>query len=159
MIAYNRAKLRDELIRDEGFRAKTYRCTAGKLSIGVGRNLDDVGVRADECKAIGATKADLIRNGITQAQAMVLLDSDINGCERDLDRHFPWWRQMTDNRQRVLLNMCFNMGIGVLREFKNTLKAMQTGQFEAAAIGMGKSKWARQVGRRAVRLQAMMRTG
>lgn len=158
-MTYSRDKLREELVRDEGFRAKTYRCTAGKLSIGVGRNLDDVGVRADEVVKIKATKQDLIQRGITLEQAMVLLDSDIDACERDLDRKFPWWRKMSDNRQRVLLNMCFNMGIGTLSGFRNTLIAMSAGRYDDAANGMGKSLWAKQVGRRAVRLAAMMRTG
>lgn len=158
-MAYDRNALRRELERDEGFRAQTYRCTAGKLSIGIGRNLDDVGIRYEETKKLGITKTSCIKNGITLQQAYGLLDSDIDECERNLDAKFPWWRKMTDVRQRVLLNMCFNMGITVLSQFKNTLKMMETGQYEAAAVNMGKSLWAKQVGRRAVRLQAMMRTG
>ena len=158
-MTYDRQALYRELERDEGFREKTYRCTAGKLSIGIGRNLDDVGIRPAETAKLGITKASVIKNGITLDQAYGLLESDVADCERALDRSFPWWRKMTDNRQRVILNMCFNMGIRVLSQFKNTLRAMETGQYEVAAAGMGKSLWAKQVGRRATRLQAMMRTG
>lgn len=156
---FNHKTLCQELERDEGFRQNVYRCTAGKLSIGIGRNLDDVGIRPEETAKLGITKASVIKNGITLPQAYALLESDIADCERSLDRKFPWWRNLTDVRQRVILNMCFNMGIGVLSQFKNTLKAIETGQCETAAVSMGKSKWAKQVGRRAVRLQAMMRTG
>lgn len=158
-MSYNRLTLESELERDEGFRESVYRCTAGKLTIGVGRNLDDVGIRPEETTALGITKASVVKNGITRAQAYALLDYDIACVEKSLDKNLPWWRSLTDNRQRVLLNMCFNMGIRTLLEFHNTLNAIKNGRYEAAVAGMGKSKWARQVGRRAVRLQAMMRTG
>lgn len=158
-MTYDRAKLRAELVRDEGFRAKTYRCTAKKLSIGVGRNLDDVGIRAAETKRYGITKASVIRDGISREHAMGLLDFDIDAAEADLDRSLPWWRNLGAVRQRVILNMCFNMGIGTLLGFRNTLRFMAAGQYAEAANGMRASLWASQVGERATRLVAMMRTG
>lgn len=156
-MTYDRARLRKELIRDEGLRLKTYRCTAGKLSIGVGRNLDDVGIRAAEYQKLGITKASAIKNGITEDQAMALLDSDIDVVEAQLDRALPWWRQMSPVRQRVILNMCFNMGLRTLLTFRNTLRYMRTGDYAAAARGMANSRWHRQVGNRAIRLENMMR--
>jgi lysozyme len=135
----NRDDLRSMLVLHEGLRLKPYRCTAGKLTIGVGRNLDD--------------------NGITQAEAFQLLENDILAVEADLDRTWPWWREMTDPRQQVLADMCFNLGITRLGGFVNTLAAMKRGDYEAAADGMLKSLWASQVGRRAQRLAKMMREG
>lgn len=158
-MTYDRAKLKAELERDEGMRLKVYRCTAGKLTIGVGRNLDDVGILPAEQQALGITVGSCSKAGITKAQAYALLDYDIANCEKALDRHFPWWRKMTDARQRVILNMCFNLGINRLRGFKNTLRFMETGQYDKAAVNMGKSLWADQVGKRAVRLMAMMHNG
>ncbi|AJP72916.1 glycoside hydrolase family protein [Sphingomonas hengshuiensis] len=168
-MTYDRAKLRQELIRDEGLKLRVYRCSAGKRTIGVGRNLDDVKIRPSESKALGITTASAIAKGITRDQAMVLLDSDIDACERDLDAKLPWWRGLDDVRQRVLLNMCFNLGIGFppkpgakgegLRAFMNTLAAIASRRFEDAALGMEASAWHRQVGDRARRLEAMMRTG
>lgn len=169
MGGYSRDKLEQELTRDEGLRLKVYRCTANKLSIGIGRNLEArrrckdgtmaVGVTAGETAKLGVTVAGAIAKGITREQALGLFANDIAGCELDLDRSLPWWRSLTDARQRVLLNMCFNMGIGTLLGFKNTLRMMQAGQYVAAAKGMLASKWARQVGARADRLAAMMRAG
>jgi lysozyme len=127
------------LVLHEGLRLKPYRCTAGKLTIGVGRNLDD--------------------NGITQAEAFALLENDILAVEADLDRTWPWWREMTDARQQVLADMCFNLGLTRLGGFVNTLAAMKRGDYEAAANGMLASLWASQVGRRAQRLAKMMREG
>lgn len=135
----NHDTMRAELIRDEGVKLKPYRDTVGKLTIGVGRNLDDV--------------------GISEAEAANLLDGDIERTARALDKALPWWRNLDDVRQRVVLNMAFNMGINSLRRFKNTLAAIQAGKYEDAATGMLASKWAQQVGQRAQRLASMMRKG
>jgi lysozyme len=135
----NRDDLRSMLVLHEGLRLKPYRCTAGKLTIGVGRNLDD--------------------NGITQAEAFQLLENDILAVEADLDRTWPWWREMSEARQQVLADMCFNLGLTRLGGFANTLAAMKRGDYNAAADGMLKSLWASQVGRRAQRLAKMMREG
>lgn len=131
--------MRTELMLDEGVKLKPYRDTVGKLTIGVGRNLDDV--------------------GISQGEAARLLDGDIQRTAGALDTALPWWRNLDEVRQRVLLNMAFNMGVAGLLGFKNTLAALQAGKYEAAAAGMLASKWAQQVGQRAQRLANMMQKG
>lgn len=134
-----------ELERDEGLRLKPYRDTVGKLTVGVGRNLDDVGLSQDE--------------------AEYLLQNDIKRACADLDANLPWWRELDDVRQRVLVNMCFNMGIGSIQagrgllSFGITLLKVKSGDYAGAAAGMLASKWAGQVGGRAKRLADMMRTG
>ena len=89
----------------------------------------------------------------------MLLAFDIERFGAQLDRAIPWWRGLDDVRQRVLLNMAFNLGTAKLMEFTNTLGNIRAGRWEAAAEGMLKSKWAGQVGARAVRLAKMMKTG
>lgn len=158
-MTYDRARLEAELVRDEAERLAVYRCTAGKRTIGVGRNLDDVGISADETRRLGLTTAGCIANGITRAQSRALLAGDIDRCERDLDRKLPWWRRLDGVRQRVLLNMCFNLGITRLLGFINTLPMIQRGNYAGAAAGMKASLWHDQVGARARRLEAMMLTG
>lgn len=128
-----------ELRRDEGERLKPYRCTAGKLTIGIGRNLDDVGISKDE--------------------AALMLNNDIDQVMRQLDRELPWWRSLDEVRQRVLVNMGFNLGVPGLLAFKNTLAAVQAGRYADAANGMLASRWAKQVGPRAARLAKMMQEG
>lgn len=135
----NLEEMKKELIRDEGLRLKPYRCPAGKLTIGVGRNLDDT--------------------GITELEAEALLTYDIERFGYQLDRAIPWWRALSEVRQRVLLNMAFNMGTGKLMEFAITLAHVRAGRWKEAAAGMRASKWARQVGVRAERLARMMETG
>lgn len=135
----NRDELRSMLVLHEGLRLHPYKCTAGKTTIGVGRNLDDVGISQDE--------------------AMDLLDHDIDRVEAELDATWPWWREMTDARQLVLADMCFNLGRSRLGGFVNTLAAMKAGNYDGAADGMLASLWATQVGARAQRLAKMMREG
>lgn len=139
MTTQERNTLAAELTRDEGVRAFPYRDTVGKLTIGVGRNLDDRGLRADEI-------AFLLRN-------------DIDEVERDLLGAFAWARHLDAVRFRVLANMCFNLGLTRLRGFRQTLAAIERGDYAAAAAGMRASLWAKQVGARAERLAVMMETG
>ena len=129
----------EELTRDEGLRLKPYRCTAGKLTVGIGRNLED--------------------RGISKTEAEFLLHNDISDVIADLDREIPWWKDLDAVRRRVLVNMGFNMGIAGLLTFKNTLRLVREGQYLEAAQHMLASKWAGQVGPRAVRLAQMMRDG
>jgi lysozyme len=135
----NKELLKQELARDEGLRLRPYKCSAGRTSIGYGRNLDDV--------------------GISEAEALALLDADIARAEAGLDRIAPWWSGLSDNRQRVLLNMCFNLGEGRLAGFKKFLAACQAGEFDRAATEMRQSAWADQVGERARRLIVLMQHG
>jgi lysozyme len=155
---YDRAVLEAELIRDEGERLKAYKDTKGKWTIGIGRNLDDVGT-----VPLTRTKADVLANGINQAEVDQLFAYDINRTANDLDSHLPWWRKLDPVRQRVMLNMCFNMGIGNaqhgLCSFVNTLGLVQRGEYSRAADAMPNSEWAREVGIRAQRLANMMRNG
>lgn len=127
------------LRRDEGVHSKVYTCPAGKLTIGVGRNLDDRGISDDEID--------------------FLLLNDIKICEEELDRAIPWWRNLNVPRQHVLLNMCFNLGITRLLKFNNTLRLISIGDFAVASREMLRSKWAQQVGKRAARLSEQLFTG
>ncbi len=133
-------RIKEQLVRHEGLRLKPYRCTADKLTIGIGRNLDDC--------------------GISQTEAYVLLENDIQNCEKKLLDEIPEiYNPLDEVRKSVLLNMCFNLGIGGLLGFNNTLAFIAAGDWERAANGMLASKWAKQVGRRAIELSEMMRKG
>jgi lysozyme len=133
------AKLERQLSIDEGRRALVYTDTVGKITGGIGRNLTDRPFFDDEIA--------------------LMLKNDIALVQRELDQRLPWWREMTDARQNVLANMCFNLGINRLMGFGKTLTHMRVGEYEAAAVEMLDSKWAKQVGARAVRLAALMREG
>lgn len=128
--------LRDLLIRHEGLRLKPYRDTVGKLTIGVGRNLYDIGISKDE--------------------AMLMLSHDIERCEREAGT-FPWFSGLTQMRKYVILSMIFNLGFPKFLTFKNLIHALSGGAWDEAANEMLRSKWAEQVGKRAEELAHMMR--
>jgi lysozyme len=119
----------------------------GKVTIGIGRNLTDV--------------------GISDAEATVLLHNDVSAALLDLDKHIPWWRSLSEPRQRALANMAFNMGWPRLSGFKNMLAALRDGRWDDAAQESLDSKWADQTdgkidgkdGARAERIAEMIRAG
>ncbi len=135
-------QLTAELRRDEGEVLHAYEDTEGYLTIGVGRLIDR--------RRSG---------GITREESAYLLRNDIAAKMADLDRALPWWRSLSSARRRVLVNMCFNLGLAGLLGFRNALAAIEQGRYEEAARGMLASKWAKQVGARATRLAEMMRAG
>lgn len=132
------AKLKSDLELDEGLRLKPYEDTVGKLTIGIGRNLDDV--------------------GISEEEARHMLGNDIEWVVEELDRTMPWWRTMPEPAQRALANMAFNLGLTRLRRFKNMLAALQAGDYRKAADEALDSLWARQVKGRADRIADLYRS-
>lgn len=131
--------LKAQLVRHEGMELHVYRDSLGVPTIGVGRNLQDV--------------------GISQAEAMVLLDNDVKRVVAELDNQLPWWRNLSESRQLVISNMAFNIGLSRLQGFRNALQAMQEGRWSDAAREMLDSRWATQVGPRARELAQMMEAG
>jgi lysozyme len=95
----------------------------------------------------------------TLEQARATLSVDLAHACALLDANLPWWRTLSDVRQDVLANMCFNMGWGGLSGFVNTLAKIKAGDYAGAAKAMLASKWAAQVGDRAERLAEQMKTG
>lgn len=123
----------------EGIKLRPYYCTAGKLTIGVGRNLEDV--------------------GISRSEAQFMLENDIIRVMKQMDESIPFWRDLDEVRQLVLLDMAFNLGVFGLTKFQNTLALIEAEEFEAASEEMLRSRWAEQVGQRAQNLSEAMRTG
>ena len=129
-----------EQLKDfEGLELKAYQCTAGKTTIGLGRNLDDY--------------------GITEEEAYYLAKNNINELEDEIDRAIPWWRQLDDARQRALINLSYNVGTTTLLKFKKTLQYLEDGSYEEAAKEVLDSRWADQVGRRAIFISNVFLTG
>jgi len=139
MDAFNLTKLQNELIRDEGSKQKPYEDTEGILTIGVGWNLE--------------------ANGLPQSIIDQLLNISINQAIEDAESLFKGFNDLTPARQRVLVNMSFNLGRYRLSGFKKMIKAVHDRDDEEVVKQMLDSKWARQVGKRAWRLVDMWRDG
>ena len=138
-MTLDRTLLAAELRRDEGVRRFAYWDTTGHLTIGVGHNLSAV--------------------GLSDAAIEFLLIEDLRDTEAELDLRWPWWRDLDGVRQRVMCNLCFNLGATKLATFVRFLAAVQAGSYQVAAHELASSLWHRQVGERAVRLEGMMIRG
>lgn len=132
-------QLINQLKRHEGVKLKPYKCSAGKLTIGVGKNIED--------------------NGITLEEAEYLLQNDIAEARSQLLNSFPWMGDFNDARISAMINFTFNVGIGTVKKFEKALTAMQEGNFELAADEMLNSRWSEQVGARSKEITDQIRTG
>jgi len=132
----NKTLLKEQLIIHEGIRLKPYRDSVGKLTIGIGRNLDDVGISHEE--------------------ALYLLNNDIEKALSQASA-FSWFDKLSDTRQAVIVDMVFNLGLRGVRRFTKMIAAIEAEDFETAATEMKNSRWYRQVGKRGERLAGMMR--
>ena len=132
-------QLKKMLTRHEDLRLKPYRDTVGKLTIGVGRNLDDF--------------------GLTKEEVLFLLHNDVMRVTQEVKRAFPWYLRLNAVRQNVVLNMVFNLGLTRFSRFVETIRAIQGKNWDIAAQEMLDSRWASQVGNRAKELALMMKTG
>jgi lysozyme len=132
------AELTVEITTDEGKRSLPYLDTATppNISIAIGRNLTAVGVSNDEI-------ALMLRNDITRAAAA-------------LDGRWPWWRTLPAGAQRVMVNLCFNMGANAFAGFVHFLTNMQTRNWQGAIAELQNSDWYLEVEERGPRMCARL---
>jgi len=135
----DRQRLFTQLRLHEGVEHKPYKCTAGYLTIGVGRNIEERGLSDDEIDYI--------------------LNNDVNIATDELVATFDWYADLDPIRQRVVIDMVFNLGMPRFKQFKNMIAAIEAGDWMEASNQMMDSRWAQQVGLRASRLAEMMETG
>ena len=130
--------IEEQLILHEGIVLMPYYCTEGYLTIGIGRNLDT--------------------RGLSEAEALFLLANDIASIEASL-QVYSWYRHLDPIRKKVIVDMVFNLGLEGFLLFKKTIEHLENKDYRAASKEMLDSKWAEQVGQRAIRLSRMMATG
>jgi lysozyme len=134
------SKLVKQLRRHEGVRSHVYLCPAGYETIGVGRNIAESGL------------------GLSDDEIDYLLENDIKRCKQELIG-LSWFVDIDPVRQDALINLCFNLGMTRLLGFKNAMAAMAVGDYDQAADEFLDSRWATQVGDRAIEVTDMIRTG
>lgn len=123
------AEAKQMLIKHEGIRVHPYKCSEDKLTIGIGRNLE--------------------ANGISEEEAMYLLDNDIDRVIKNLDKIFPAWKVMPSKARLVCIDMCFQMGITGFMNFRRTRALMEMGAWLEASEELLRSKYAVQTPNRA----------
>lgn len=133
-----RVEIKLQLIEHEGFKLKPYRCPAGKITIGAGRNLED--------------------KGLSREEALYLLDNDIDEALAHLSKKV-YWDTLGSVRKRVLIDMVHNLGVSGFDKFTGVNAALILHDYERAAVEMRDSRWYRQVGARSEKLAKMMEQG
>ncbi|MHB8529730.1 MAG: glycoside hydrolase family protein [Caulobacteraceae bacterium] len=133
-----------QLRRDEGESLTAYLDTRGNWTIGIGRC--DPGVTQ------GMT--------CTQAQADQWLNARLVQICAAFDAGIPWWRGLDAPRAAVLVNIGYNVGAHGFMGWRHTLGYVQAGNYAMASAELLMTEpWADEVGDRATRLAAQMRTG
>jgi len=135
----NRGRLSKQLEIDEGRKRRLYKDTVGKWTIGVGRNIEDRGLRDDEID--------------------LMLSNDIDEAIGIVRALVPTFDKLDDVRQEVVTNMALNLGMTRLAGFKQFIAALVRFDYQRATSEMMDSKWYDQVGDRGKRLAYAMREG
>tara|TARA_R100000406_G_scaffold68020_1_gene48448 strand:- start:34 stop:453 length:420 start_codon:yes stop_codon:yes gene_type:complete len=135
------SQLVEMIKRHEGVKSKVYLCSAGYETIGVGRNISESGL------------------GLSDDEIDYLLQNDIQRVKEELEETYFWFGALNEARQDAMIDICFNLGLTRLRGFVKALEAMSREQFDVAADEFMDSKWAQQVGTRAIRVTEMIRGG
>lgn len=139
MTPENKQKLKNLLLLHESYKQFPYIDTTGHLTIGIGRNLND--------------------RGLSTGEAMYLLDEDILYFTSKLNLYLKFFKDLNEARQIALIDMCFNLGVQGLLGFKEMMIALECEDYDRASQEMLDSKWANQVGERAICLADIMRKG
>lgn len=121
---------------NEGLRLKPYQDTVGVWTVGYGHNL-----------AVP----------ISQRAAWQILRDDVEDARNDCLHSFPWFIELSQERQHAMIDLVFNLGLTRLYGFKEFLKAMALGNYDTAADELIDSKWYEQVKRRGPKIVAMIR--
>ena len=136
------SKLLEMLKRHEGVETHAYTDSVGKITIGVGRNIDPEGGL-----------------GLSPREVNYLLQNDVDRVENELLGVIPWVEYIGWARMDALVNICFNLGLPRFLKFKKALAAAEDGNWDLCAEEFMDSRWATQVGRRAIELTELLKTG
>lgn len=148
------AEMITRLKMHEGCSLKPYKCPAGKLTIGIGRNVEDNPLTAEELRVIGDWK-----HGITREAAHYLCRNDIERCIADLQKHLKFFDGLDKERKYALIDLCFQLGINGLLKFKRTLGSIAVGNYNLASEQLLESKYASQVPTRSKRISKLIKNG
>ena len=127
------------LSRYEGYRNCRYSDAKGVMTIGIGWNLSSN--REVTGKLIGVT----MPTCITDTKVNTLYEYSVRRAAEELYKYLPWSRDLARGVRDVLVRMSFNMGMGALLGFKNTLAALKARDYRKAANGFRASQWCRDV--------------
>ena len=127
----------DSVKLSEGFRDKVYKCTEGYDTIGYGFAIKDLVMDEDIAEMILIRKLDSLKKRIVAK--------------------FPFVADLPESVQDVVIEMCYQLGLGGFSKFKKTIALLRLGDYEACSLEMLDSKWARQTPNRAKKLSDIVK--
>ena len=130
--------IRELLIGHEGLRYFPYFDTEGKLTIGIGHNLN--------------------ARGLTKEAIDLIFEEDLKETVDELYERLPWFNDQPEKVKLVIVDMAFNLGVSGLLGFHKTLEFIRTGKYKKASVEMLDSTWAKQVGTRADDLSNILKS-
>ncbi len=158
----NVARMTEQLLLHEGVVLKFYTDTLGNQTLGVGYNVTARGLPFFE-RIIGRKLN--AEGDISREEALLVLGIDIQRVQGAVKANFPDFFKLNEVRQRVCVDIAFNIGWHAL-DFKKCIKAIQKQDWSAGARELYRSKWSLQVGDgegkrrdRCDRLAGMLLTG
>lgn len=157
----NKARMVQQLVLHEDLRLVPYKDSLGNLTVGVGYNVRARGWNVwNEITNPDGPEDDVDQSPvtITEVGCYQVLSADIDRVEAAVKVHWPYYEKLDEVRQRVAVDMAFNMGLGALA-FKKTIAAVERQDWSTATRELYKSRWSSQVGRRSSRLGQMLLTG
>ena len=141
----DKATIKTLLEFEEGRRRSAYKCTNGFWTIGVGHRLTD--------KELG-----MYEERLSNSEVDNLLKTDIAEAT-EAAKKYPWFDNLNEARQAVIISMIFQLGKFGFDKFQNTIKLLAKHQYDAASVQMLRSLWAKQTPERAKRHAEQMKTG
>lgn len=130
--------LREQLIRDEGYKTTIYYDTLNIPTIGVGFNL---------------------KEGLDNEEIDWILEHRLEKVIKEVLTRLPWVKALDAARQNAVYNMAYNMGVPRLLQFQKMLKALESSQWVEASNQILNSYWHTQVTARSNRIAKQIETG
>ena len=140
--------LREQLKIDEGVKYEIYKDHLGYPTFGIGHLITE---NDPEHGKPDGTK-------ISEDRVNEIFETDVAKFVSESKILFPDLDDLPDVAQQVIVNMAFNMGRPRLSKFKNFIAGVNDRDWTRAAEEMMDSRWATQVGDRAIRLRNQILT-
>lgn len=82
---------------------------------------------------------------ITQDEASAVLEIRIKSIIKELESREPFLNKLPLDKQEIIAEMCFQMGVSGVLKFKKMWEALKRFDYETASVQMLDSSWAKQM--------------
>ncbi|MFQ2569791.1 glycoside hydrolase family protein [Aeromonas caviae] len=154
--------LEQQLTLDEGKKLEIYKDTEGYWTVGIGHLIQRSLISRD--KAIQILDRHLGRStsgSITDSECTRLFNEDIYEVRKGIQQSAfcETYKRLDDVRQSAIENMCFQLGVNGVGQFKNMWKALALNNYNDAYKHGRDSRWYKQTPNRAERVLTTLKTG